>query len=84
MRVLILRPRFRRELSWLAPRGSVAWEAVRRVLRELMSDQALPGPHDCSVELPHSVLGRRIPGTDLFVAYIPAVDEVYVVALIRG
>lgn len=84
MRALTLRPRFLRELSWLAPRGSAAWEAVRRVLQELMTDQTLPGRHDCLIQLPHSVLGRRVPDTDLFVAYIPAVDEVYVIALIRS
>jgi hypothetical protein len=83
VRALILRPRFRRELLLLAPRGSVAWEAVRRALRGLMTDQALPGPNDCLIELPHSVLGRRVPDTDLFVAYIPAVDEVYVIALVQ-
>ena len=84
MRVLVLRPRFRREQSWLAPRGSAGWQAVRRVLRELIEDQALPSPDDRHVQLPHSVLGRPVPGTDLIVAYIPAVDEVYVIALLRS
>ncbi|HLM76712.1 MAG TPA: hypothetical protein VK459_28620 [Polyangiaceae bacterium] len=57
--------------------------AVRRVLRELMEDQELPGPNDRHIELPYSVLGRLVPGTDLIVAYIPAHDEVYVIALLR-
>ena len=84
MRALILRPRFRREQPWLAPRGSVAWEALRRVLRELMEDRELPGTKDRLVELPHSVMGRLVPGTNLVVAYIPAVDEVYVIALVAN
>ena len=49
-----------------------------------MTDQTLPGCHDCLIQLPHTVLGRRVPDTDLFVAYIPAVDEVYVIALVRS
>lgn len=56
---------------------------MRRVLRELMEDQELPGPNDRHIELPYSVLGRLVPGTDLIVAYIPAHDEVYVIALLR-
>jgi len=49
-----------------------------------MEDRELPGTKDCLVELPHSVMGRLVPGTDLVVAYIPAVDEVYVIALIAN
>jgi len=84
VRALVLRPRFRREQLQLAPRGSVAWEGVARVLRELMEDRVLSRPDDCLVELPYAVLGRRVPGTDLVVAYIPGVDEVYILALVRG
>ena len=76
MRALVLRPRFRREQLQLAPRSSVAWEGVARVLRELMEDPVVPGLDDRVVKLPHAVLGRPVPGTDLVVAYIPGVDEI--------
>ncbi len=52
------------------------------VLRELATSK-LPGPDDRRHDLPMWVLGREVPGAGLVVIYIPAVDEVYVVDLVR-
>jgi len=83
VRVLHLRPRFRSEQPALAPRGTPAWLAVARALRELSEDRVLPGPSDEPVDLPPFVVGRAVPGTDLLVCYFPAGEEVYVLALHR-
>jgi hypothetical protein len=66
----------------LAPRGTPEWEAVRRVLNELMDERVpLMRDDDPMVELPHYVLGRVAPGTDLLVVYAPGVGEVFVITL---
>lgn len=44
----------------------------------------LPGPEDRAVDLPPSVVGRPVPGTNLVLCYIPAGNEVYVLAIMRS
>jgi hypothetical protein len=77
--------RFRREQARFAPRGSDAYQAILGVLRALCAagPRDLPGPEDVAVELPMSVMGRPVPGTDLVVAYVAGPDVLHVVALIR-
>ena len=81
-RALVLRQGFRDAQPRLAPRGTPAWEAVRRVLNELMDERVpLMRDDDPRVELPHYVLGRVVPGTDLLVVYAPGLGEVFVITL---
>jgi hypothetical protein len=84
LRVLDLRRRFYQTKSQLAPPGTPTHLAVIRVLRELADERApLPGPQDHAVDLPPSVVGRPVPGTDLVICYIPAGNEVYVIAVLK-
>jgi hypothetical protein len=82
VRALRLTRRFQADQQRLAPRGSRAWTLVAKTLHALANDPILPGPRDEPVELPLSVPGRSIPEAGLVVCYIPAVDEVHLVALV--
>jgi hypothetical protein len=52
------------------------------VLRELATSK-LPGPEDRRHDLPMWALSRAVPETSLAVIYIPGVDEVYILSLVR-
>jgi hypothetical protein len=52
------------------------------VLRELATSK-LPAPEDLRHALPMWALSRAVPETGLAVVYIPGVDEVYVIDLVR-
>jgi hypothetical protein len=61
VRVLYLRPRFRVDQAALAPRGTTGWKAVPIALRQLMDERVpAPAPDDIAVDLPPSVVGRRV------------------------
>jgi hypothetical protein len=85
VRVLHLNRRFLAEQAALAPRGTPAWQAVSRTLRELLVEAVpAPGPKDIGVDLPPMVVGRPVEGTDLVVAFLPAGGEIHVLALRRA
>ena len=90
MRVPLLTKRFRAEIDHLAPRDSPERAAVVEVVRKLVEEGApLPGPGDGPIQIPQSVVGRVVPGTDLVVAYrpgvtfLPGIEEVPILALLR-
>jgi hypothetical protein len=84
LRVLHLRRRFLAARDTLAPAGSPEASALARVLRELMDeDVPLASPRDRAIDLPPSVMGRPVPGAGLIICYVPAGDEVHIVALVR-
>jgi hypothetical protein len=85
VRVVRISRCFFREVARLAPLGSAAGSSVSRVLRELSDEHVpAPGPEDVNVDLPPQVMGRRVSGTDLLVAYVPLAGEVDVVSLCKG
>ena len=92
MRTLKPSMRFRAELRALG-RGAHEEQAVLAVLRELADPRtALPRPEDGPARVRDSFLaiGWNVPGTDLVVAYLPGVsflpgiEEVPVLALLRA
>ena len=89
MHIPILTKRFRAEIDRLAPHGSPDRAAVIDVLRDLVERAPLPGPEDGPLEIPRSVVGRAVPGTDLVVAYrpgitfVPGIEEVAILSIQR-
>jgi hypothetical protein len=81
VRVVYLRTVFHQTRRVYAPPGSPQHNLVRRVLAQLADERfPLPGPDDlealrCPVEV---IWARRVPGTDLVVAYsvLPLMIEV--------
>jgi hypothetical protein len=58
--------------------------AVSAVVAEFLDDRVpLVRPDDVSVLHGASIMGRRVPGTDLVVCYVPAGEQVFVVNLRR-
>lgn len=85
MRVLHLKRRFLVTRDLLAPAGTADASALARVLADLMEERLpLVGPGDRSMDLPPCVVGRPVPGTDLVLCYIPAGEDVFAIALVRG
>ena len=85
LRVLHLRRRFYASKAIFAPAGSREERAIVRALRELADPRLeLPRHGDRSMDLPPSVLGRPVKGTDLTLCYLPAGEDVFVIALVRG
>jgi hypothetical protein len=83
VRALRLTPRFQRELADLAPRGSLAWRAVRRALNDLAREPHLPRTDDSIVELPYAIPSRAVPEAGLTIGYVAAPDELNAVTLQR-
>lgn len=79
MRALVLTDRAHGAFDTLAPSGAPR-KALARVIAELMDDRvALVRSTDLSVTHGSTIVGRRVPGTDLVVCYVPAGDQVFVV-----
>jgi hypothetical protein len=74
-------PAFREAFKALAPE---ARRAVAAVVAELLDDRVpLVGKDDEVVLHGPNIIGRRVPGTDLVIGYVPAGEHVFVVNAIR-
>jgi hypothetical protein len=55
------------------------------VIAELIDDTVpLVRPGDVAIVHGASIMGRRVPGTDLLVCYVPAGEDVFLVNVQRG
>jgi hypothetical protein len=83
VRDLILTEKAHTAFDTLAPSGAPR-TALAAVIAELMDNRVpLVRSDDLSVTHGSTIMGRRVPGTDLVVYYVPAGEQVFVVNIRR-
>jgi hypothetical protein len=83
VRDLVLMTKARAAFDALAPSGA-SRRALAGVIAELADDRVpLVRPDDISLSHGPAIMGRRVPGTDLVVGYVPAGEHVFVVNIRR-